>query len=197
MKKTIKILSVVLAILMVMSVIPITASAATYSGTCGENITWEFDDATGILTISGTGNMYDYLKNNRPKYETYKSQIETVIINDGVNQIGTCAFYQYENLKNVTISDSVKTIETSAFYGCTGLKTIYVSAECKPPYNAFAKVPDTCQVNGVPLKTYLEMYGVNYTSQNAGLVVAMGHLKAALADVYVVGVDEDFSEGLR
>ena len=65
MKKLNKILSIILAILMVIFIIPITASAETpTSGTCGENITWEFDGATGILTISGTGNMYDYLKNN-------------------------------------------------------------------------------------------------------------------------------------
>lgn len=36
------------------------ASAATYSGTCGDNLTWTFDDETGELVISGTGAMYDY-----------------------------------------------------------------------------------------------------------------------------------------
>ena len=126
MKKTSKILSIILAILMVISIIPITASAATYSGTCGENITWEFDVTTKILTISGAGNMNDYLKNNRPSFESYKSQIETIIINNGVIQIGTCAFYNYTNLKNVTISDGVKAIGTSAFYGCTNLTNIVI-----------------------------------------------------------------------
>ena len=57
MKKLNKILAIILAILMVISIIPITASAATKSGTCGENVTWTYDDTTYTLTISGTGPM--------------------------------------------------------------------------------------------------------------------------------------------
>ena len=30
------------------------------SGTCGENLTWNFDEATGTLTIEGSGRMEDY-----------------------------------------------------------------------------------------------------------------------------------------
>ncbi len=61
MKRTNKFLSVILSILMIMSIVPLPARAAEpTSGTCGENIIWEFDDETGVLTISGTGDMYDY-----------------------------------------------------------------------------------------------------------------------------------------
>ena len=51
MKK--RILSVVLVLSMMVSFMPIIASAAT-SGTCGDNLTWTLDD-NGTLTISGTG----------------------------------------------------------------------------------------------------------------------------------------------
>ena len=27
---------------------------------CGTDLTWEFDDSTGIVTITGPGDMYDY-----------------------------------------------------------------------------------------------------------------------------------------
>ena len=61
MKKTSKILSVVLAILMVISIIPITSSAETpTSGTCGDNLTWEFDTESGTLTLNGSGEIPDY-----------------------------------------------------------------------------------------------------------------------------------------
>jgi hypothetical protein len=66
MKKAKKALSLILAILMVMSIIPITASAATYSGTCGSSLTWTYNQSTKTLTISGTGLMDRYKKSNRP-----------------------------------------------------------------------------------------------------------------------------------
>ena len=52
MKK--RILSMVLALSMLISFMPIIASAAT-SGTCGDNLTWTFDN--GTLTISGNGGL--------------------------------------------------------------------------------------------------------------------------------------------
>ena len=66
MKKINKILSIILAILTVISIIPITASAAAYSGDCGDNVTWSYSGSTQTLTISGTGDMYDYESDNRP-----------------------------------------------------------------------------------------------------------------------------------
>lgn len=45
------------------------------NGTCGENLTWTFDDSTGTLTISGIGAMYDYIYDNRP-WESYKDNIK-------------------------------------------------------------------------------------------------------------------------
>ena len=40
---------------------PVT-DGETYSGTCGENLTWTLDTDTGVLTISGTGAMTNYLR---------------------------------------------------------------------------------------------------------------------------------------
>ena len=38
----------------------IKADAAAYSGKCGANLTWSLDTDTGVLTISGTGDMYNW-----------------------------------------------------------------------------------------------------------------------------------------
>ena len=57
MKK--RVLSVIIAIVMVVGLVPsfaIAASAATTTGFAGE-CTWMFDDTTGTLTISGNGAM--------------------------------------------------------------------------------------------------------------------------------------------
>ena len=40
----------------VLGLLPVTASAA--KGSCGDNLNWNLDESTGVLTISGTGPMY-------------------------------------------------------------------------------------------------------------------------------------------
>ena len=59
MKK--RILSVLLAAFMLISLLPMGALAAdeVASGTCGANLTWTLD-SDGALTISGTGAMSAY-----------------------------------------------------------------------------------------------------------------------------------------
>ena len=56
MKK--RLLSILLVLLMALTLLPLGALADSNNKKCGENLTWEFAD--GILTISGTGDMYDY-----------------------------------------------------------------------------------------------------------------------------------------
>ncbi len=103
MKKTSKILSFILAILMVISIVPITASAAT-SGTCGDNLTWVFDDSTKTLTISGTGAMDDYDYRNIP-WKEYEYSIENVFINDGVTEICVGAFTSSTIIKSIVVDE--------------------------------------------------------------------------------------------
>ena len=91
MKMSRKLFSILLAIMMVVTIIPITASAAT-SGTCGDNLTWSYDTSTYTLTISGAGAMEDYGENNRP-WESYEDSIKKVIIGNGVASISEYAFY--------------------------------------------------------------------------------------------------------
>ena len=128
MKTSKKILSILLAVMMIISIIPITVSAATYSGTCGDNLTWEFDESTGTLTISGTGAMYDYFSSNRP-WESYEDSIKEVLIEDGVTSIGTSAFTSYDSLTSITIPDSVTTIDIWAFASCDSLISITVDSD--------------------------------------------------------------------
>lgn len=126
MKSTKRFLAIILAIHMVISIIPLTASAETpTSGTCGDNLTWEYDSATYTLTISGTGTMYDYPHNKRP-WESYEDNIKVIIINDGVTSIGRYAFAYFDNLQDVTISNSVLYIGEYAFCSCDNLTEIVI-----------------------------------------------------------------------
>ncbi len=104
----------------------ITANATTYNGTCGENVTWELNTSTRKLTISGSGDMYQYYTNTfRAPWYSYRSSIDTVVVENGVTNINSCAFYACSFLDIIVIPDSVTRIGYYAFYCCTYLENIY------------------------------------------------------------------------
>ena len=125
MRRTQKILSVFLALMMVLSIVPITASAAPdlYSGSCGDNLTWSYDETTGTLTISGEGVMYDFPYDDSQWFDL-KSEITNVVIEEGVTSIGDSAFELFVNLKSVTIPESVTSIGAYAFDECDSITKI-------------------------------------------------------------------------
>ena len=123
MKKMSKILSVTLAIIMVTSIIPITASAAAYSGTCGDNATWTYNTSSYTLTILGIGAIYDYESNNRP-WESYEDTIKKVVVEEGITSIGNYAFFDCDKLVNATLPDSVTMLGNRAFASCDKLSNV-------------------------------------------------------------------------
>ena len=125
MRKVNKFLAIILAILMVISIIPITSNAATYSGACGDDLTWIYDSSTYTLTISGTGEMYDYKYNNRP-WESYKTKIKNVVVSDDITKIGAYAFYSFSKVESIAIPESISTIGKCAFNGCEKLTSITI-----------------------------------------------------------------------
>lgn len=95
------------------------------SGDCGatsdDHVTWTLD-SSGVMTISGTGIMCNYVGNAIPPWDTYAfSDIKTLIIQDGVTSIGECAFNLCHCLTSVDIPDSVIRIEKWAFRNCDSL----------------------------------------------------------------------------
>lgn len=127
MKK--RIIAVIMAVLMVCTLLPVSALAAgTSSGKCGENLTWTLDSA-GTLTISGTGSMDDfYIENGDPTSPWYgqRERIKKVVVNNGVTSVGLLAFYNCMNITSVSLPDSVKSIGTSAFSNCSKLTGICI-----------------------------------------------------------------------
>lgn len=136
MKK--RILSLVLAVLMIATLLPVSASAVApgSSGTCGKNLTWTLD-LDGTLTISGTGAMEDYstlgdsevLTTSAP-WDDHSDPIEhaiikSVVIYDGVTSIGDYAFFNCGGITNVYIGTGVTSIGDHAFsdiYNMTSIK---------------------------------------------------------------------------
>lgn len=70
------------------------------SGRCGDNLTWKLE-ADGMLTISGTGEMYD----GNSRWGDHADKIKSVVIDNGVTSIGNEAFYSCDSLEGVYITD--------------------------------------------------------------------------------------------
>lgn len=139
-----KVMSMVLSIIMIMSVISatvLTANAQVISGNCGAddtNVTFTLDTNTGILKISGKGEMKNGILEEREEYSVVinipwqptedknEETIKTVIINSGITNVGDYAFYACKKLTGITIPNGIMVIGTKSFYGCTNLPSIII-----------------------------------------------------------------------
>ncbi len=124
-----KIVSLLLSMALIIAMAPmsaITVNAETYNGTCSDNLTWEFDDSTGTLTISGNGDMNTFSDYSDVPWYNYSSFIKNVSISEGITSIGDYAFFEFINLTEIIIPDSVIDIGYCAFYGCTGLSSVTI-----------------------------------------------------------------------
>ena len=130
MKKKI-ILSVTL-FLMLLTLFALSISAAEtieswdISATESDNVTATlYDDYS--LVISGQGNMKNWKYfSDVPWYSSYRSEIKSVTIEDGVTTIGPGAFGYCDSLTSVEIPDSVTTIGASAFRDCSSLTSVVI-----------------------------------------------------------------------
>ena len=132
----------------------LVASAGTVcaeSGTCGTNLTWDLTG--GVLTISGTGAMTNWIAVFSPSpWDAYKSNIQSVVINDGVTSIGQYAFYNCSKLASVTIPNSVTSIGTGAFEDCNNITSVNWGASLSLFYdiNKSLITKFTCDADSIP-----------------------------------------------
>ena len=124
-----------------------SASESIGSGTLDGGLTWNLTKA-GTLTISGSGAMPDFSSAAEQPWHDNSSEIRSVIIENGVTNIGACAFwksgvlgveipssvtmignsaFRESSIISVTIPSGVKTIGDSAFRECADLSSVNVS----------------------------------------------------------------------
>ena len=125
-----KIITSLVLIALIFGVLPAPSpSYAAAGGTCGDDLYWSYSD--NVLTISGTGDMYDFTmktSNNLPTempWRSYQTTISRVIIEDGVCGIGDYSFYNFPMLSEIVFPEtSLKRIGRSAFSRCEKIKKI-------------------------------------------------------------------------
>ena len=148
--------------------VPLDAPEETFvSGECGENVAWSLDRETGVLTISGSGAMEDYILSrggSEPApWSAYASEITSVVIEDGVTAIGENAFAGCENLASVTIPDSVTSIGENAFSGTALTELTVPNPACDLPDSL--GLPANATITGYPGSTaqaYAEANGYTF-----------------------------------
>ena len=98
---------------------------------CGDRAVFDFDEATGVLTIKGVGAMGDITNyygggsKNQPWFE-FKNSVKHVVVTEHISYIGKYAFCELKNLETVQIPDSENfEISNAAFEKCYNLKSIY------------------------------------------------------------------------
>lgn len=108
-------------------------------GSCGEQLTWTLD-GSGLLTVSGSGEMDSYGVGFYAPWFDYRMKIQAVSLSDGVTTIGNSAFCQCYKMENVTIPDSMTGIGKSAFSECSALTSIALpNSVTSIGTNAFSK----------------------------------------------------------
>lgn len=126
-------------------------SASVKTGFCGDSVQWSLSE--GVLTITGSGQMQNFHKGKRP----WRGSIKSVIIEEGVTNIGSRAFEYNSWLKEISIPSSVKTIGDSAFVNCVSLKKIVIP-------NSVTSIGKTCfarcyNLSSISLSSNLQFIG--------------------------------------
>lgn len=103
--------------------------ASGYCGAEGDgtNLMWKVT-SDGTLTISGTGKMMDYSSSGAsisPWFNWYSYTIK-IMIENGVENIGDCAFFGFHNISNIDIPQSVKEIGHQSFDRCANLQNVNI-----------------------------------------------------------------------
>ena len=101
-------------------------SLASFSGPCGDNAQYAFDRHTGVLSISGSGDMTDYYGASDIPWNAFRGDITSLVIESGVTGIGHRAFSYCSLLTDVTIPYSVSRIGYLAFADCAALTGVTI-----------------------------------------------------------------------
>ena len=164
--KSYKKLLLISCILCIIQLLFLPVKAEKLTGTA-EEIQWEYDNETKTLTFWGKGKIpdgkqFDCCENKEYMlWEYKKEEIQHIVLNEGITEIGETAFcfmmnlktvklcnsleiigeraFSYDgNLESVELSENLKEIRNGAFEECTQLSNVRLSSNLKEiPYRMF------------------------------------------------------------
>ena len=92
------------------------------------DISFLFNIKTGKLLVKyrGEGEMHDFSSIRVPHWDSYKNQITSIEIEEGVTKIGNNAFADCKYVTTIEIPNTVEEIGNNAFRGCKSLKKVTI-----------------------------------------------------------------------
>lgn len=89
---------IALLVAIIFSLLALAISAnAEVTGSCGPNATWSFDDTTGALTISGSGEV------TSSPWSSYAASIKNIVVGNGITRIESGVFYGCNAVEKMTL----------------------------------------------------------------------------------------------
>ena len=150
MKKQKKLISLLLAVLMVVTMLPLSAIPAMAtddeayegaeiieSGECGLYVEWKLNSlGTLFLERNGpNGATYDYPTEKNSPFRN-DSRIKKVVVMEGVTYLGRMLFRDLSNLTEVVFEEGLQEMEFGVFSGCSSLTQLELPAS----FNRFTTV---------------------------------------------------------
>ena len=138
------------------------SSAEPTGGSCGDSLTWSYNEGSKTLTISGTGAMTDYA--DYGPWHSYANVMTVIIIEEGCTHVGNNAFRGLGGVNSVTLpATSLQSIGDNAFLACYLVPSFSIGKNvssigsgafngCTEHLNAITVDPDNthyCDVDGV------------------------------------------------
>lgn len=102
------------------------AGSVEKTGIGDSGVFWEFDGATGKLTVSGTGAIPDQKDPNNLPWKSVHEAIKEVVVSEGVTGVGKNAFAWCLSLTKVTLPKTLTSIGDYAFNNCQKLGEITI-----------------------------------------------------------------------
>ena len=172
-----KIISIVLSVVMLLSLtagLDFSAYAFDPTGQIGDDVTYSFDDTTGTLTISGTGETYNYddTAYDESKHSPFQSstEIDSVVVEEGVTKLGKYLFC-YSSITKITLPVSLKTIGNYAFMNCKSLVSAELQEGLKSiTYGAFLNCESLVDIQ-IPSTSYIDNYAFSHCSSIEELTI--------------------------
>jgi len=92
-------------------------------GYLGDQQGWTFEEATGKLTIFGSGDM-PAMKADSAPWSRYSDRITSLEVEEGITSVGELAFFLLTNLERAVLPEGLEYIHDHAFSSCYKLKDL-------------------------------------------------------------------------